>query len=252
MPSYLERYLAGERHAVWADLVALGAQVRAPSYFEDAYSVATETMRRVRHNVEIVRERLEQLGYAFRATDRAYVPPPADTPAMLAEIERLRGPIPLSLRAFYEVVGSVDFEQSRPQLIQYWEAQRASASELNVLGEEDPLVVAPVEDLLSEVRAYAPTQAKRVEFTFAPDEFHKANYSGGENYHLWVPNPDADFRIEGMYEINEYFVDYLRATFASGGFRGRAEVMPEDESRVRKITPQLHLINTLARDLLPL
>ena len=77
------------------------------------------------------------------------------------------------------------------------------------------LVVAPVDDLLSVVRTYAPTQAKRVEFAFAPDEFHKANYSGGDDYHLWLPNPDADVRIEGMYEIEEYFVAYLRATFVS-------------------------------------
>ena len=208
-------------------------------------------MRRVRHNVEIVHERLQHMGYEFSSPDRAHVPPAVETPAMLAEIERLRGPIPLCLRAFYEGVGSVDFRQARPQLVQHWEAQRASASEMQVLGEEDPLVVAPVEDLLSVVRAYAPTQAKRVEFVFAPDEFHKANYSGGDDYHLWLPNPDADFRIAGMYEINEYFVAYLRATFASGGFRGRVELIPEDESRVRKVAPQLHLIDALAQQLMP-
>ncbi len=52
MLSYLERYLAGELAAVWEDLVALGAEAHSPTYFEDASSVATETMRRVRHNIE--------------------------------------------------------------------------------------------------------------------------------------------------------------------------------------------------------
>lgn len=52
MPSYLEHYLAGELTAVWEDLVALGAEARSPTYFEDASSVAAETMRRVRHNIE--------------------------------------------------------------------------------------------------------------------------------------------------------------------------------------------------------
>jgi hypothetical protein len=102
------------------------------------------------------------------------------------------------------------------------------------------------------VRAYAPTQAQHVEFTFAPDEFHKANYSGGENYHLWLPNPDADFRIEGMYDINEYFIEYLRATFAFGGFRGRVETPPDDDQRCQKVAPQLEIVQALAADLLPM
>jgi hypothetical protein len=60
-------------------------------------------------------------------------------------------------------------------------------------------------------------------YCFAPDEFHKANYNGGENYHVWLPDPNADFRIIGMYEIDENFVSYVRATLAHGGFRGKVE-----------------------------
>ncbi len=194
--SFLTRYRAGASIQVWRELLTLGAQVREPTFSEDAYTVALETMHRVRHNVEVVHERLQQLGYEFWVPDHLHVSPSGDVPAMLAEVERLRGPIPLSLRAFYEVVGAVDFRQSRRQLVHWQDKRRASASELAVLGEEDPLVVAPVEKLLQVVRAYASTQAKRVEFTFAPDEFHKASYSGGENYHLHLPNPDADFHIE--------------------------------------------------------
>jgi hypothetical protein len=108
------------------------------------------------------------------------------------------------------------------------------------------LTVAPIEELLGVVRARASTQAKRVEFEFAPDEFHRANYSGGVGYHLWLSNPDADFRIDGMYEINEYFVEFLRATFACGAFRGRIESMAEDESRVEKVALRLQLVDVLA------
>jgi hypothetical protein len=249
MPSYLERYLAGESTAVWAELLALGAAVRSLDYYDDALAVAIETMRRVEHNVEAVHQRLESLGYEFWVPNQVHVTPSADTPAMLTEIERLRGPIPLSLRAFNEVVGSVDFRQSPAQLVHWQDEQRSYVSDLAVLGEEDPLVVAPAADLLSDVHGHVSTQAKRVEFTFAPDEFHKANYSGGENYHLWLPNPNADFHVEGMYEIDEYFVEYLRATFISGGFRGRVEPIAGDESRVRKVAPQLKVIDTLARNL---
>ena len=44
-------------------------------------------------------------------------------------------------------------------------------------GEADPIVVHPIEEILDEL----PSAQKTLYFCFAPDEFHKANYSGGEN-----------------------------------------------------------------------
>ena|SRR5258708_5020770 len=173
MPSYLARYRTGESSAVWAELVALGSAVRSPAYFDDAYGVAIETMHRVRHNVEAVHERLRQVGYEFWVPDHVHVAPSANAPAMLAEIEHLRGPIPLSLQAFYEVVGSADFRQSPRQLVHWQHEQRASVSELSVLGEE----------LLRAVRDYALTQAKRVEFTLAPPAVGRAQVYPKETGH---------------------------------------------------------------------
>jgi len=63
--SLRRRYQAGEHEAVWADMMALGAAVRKPPYAEDAWAVARETMRRARHNVELIIRRLDQLGYQF-------------------------------------------------------------------------------------------------------------------------------------------------------------------------------------------
>jgi len=57
----------------------------------------------------------------------------------------------------------------------------------------------------------------------APDEFAKSAYSGGEPYHLLLPDPAADFRVRGMPGIEEHFVDYLRAVFAGAGFHGRTQ-----------------------------
>lgn len=112
------RYHAGEFVRVWGDLIALGAAVRSPRYREDAYAVALETMRRVRHNVEILHRRLLHLGYRFRYPQETIAPPAADAAAVLADIEGMIGDLPLSLRAFYEVVGAVDFTQSSDQLVQ--------------------------------------------------------------------------------------------------------------------------------------
>jgi hypothetical protein len=61
----LERYEAGEHEAVWADMMALGARVRQREYFDDAWAVSQATMRRARHNVELIIRRLDKLDYAF-------------------------------------------------------------------------------------------------------------------------------------------------------------------------------------------
>jgi len=63
--TFLERYQAGDRIAVWDDLVALGDEVRHKRYHTDAVAVAAETMRRARHNVELLIQRLDGMGYRF-------------------------------------------------------------------------------------------------------------------------------------------------------------------------------------------
>lgn len=246
--SFLDRYRAGERAQVWRELMALGAKVREASLFSDAYAVAKETMTIARQNVEILVERLTKVGYQFNYPESVHVPPTENTPREIEEIEARLGPLPLSLRAFYEVVGSVEFVQSWKQLIHYHKKERESATVIEILGEEDPLVVAPL-CLIGDER---PNRGGHIYFCFAPDEFHKANYSGGENYHVRIPDPRADFEIVGMYEIEETFVEYLRATFACGGFRGRVQTLPDDESRCRKAAPRFDVVQSLADGLAPL
>ena len=206
--------------------------------------VARETMRRVRINVETVVERLVKSGYQFEYPGEVFVAPDLNVRSILAEIEKTVGPLPLSIKAFYLEVGSVNFIQSWKQIIHYDEPERPTAPELYVLGEEDPLVVDFVSRLLSEINSEEWGQ----EYCFAPDEFHKADYSGGENYHVSLPNPSADFRIQGMYGVNEYFVDNLRATFRFGGFRGKMDTI--SPSGGKKTPPNLQIIDKLADNLL--
>ena len=62
---WLRRYQVGEHEAVWTEMTALGSSVREPRYAEHAEAVARETMRRARHNVELIIRRLDKLGYKF-------------------------------------------------------------------------------------------------------------------------------------------------------------------------------------------
>ena len=66
MPAtFLDRYRAGEHAAVWEDLISLGPAVRHELYLDDATAVATETMKRARHNVDLLIQRLKAMGYRF-------------------------------------------------------------------------------------------------------------------------------------------------------------------------------------------
>jgi hypothetical protein len=240
---WLDRYSAGEYEAVWAEMLQLGeALVSAPAY-EHARAVAEETMRRARANVELLIERLRAAGYEFQYPEAVHVRPTDAEIARLDTLESELGPLPLSLRTFYELVGTVDLTQSWDQLVQWWEERRQSASELEILGEFDPLVVEPL-TLDGNEGAYRPNW-----FFIAPDECHKANYSGGENYHVALPDSAADFPIQGMSGIDELFVPYLRATLANGGFRGKIECEGEN---CWKVEPGLELTLTLAVGLTPM
>jgi len=157
----LARYQAGEYEAVWADMMALGARVRQREYFDDAYAVARETMRRARSNVETIVRRLDKADYSFFSRNytagptspmkaeapklgavkqmlqgledlrqagvsamtsdhlkdkNVFLPSSERDAAILAELEASGVMLPLSLRAWIEVVGRVDLTGSHPRL----------------------------------------------------------------------------------------------------------------------------------------
>src|SRR5262249_18319004 len=143
----LRRYMSGECEQVWSELMEMGESVGSPAAIGDAWSVACETMRRVRSNITTIRNRLISMGYQFRHPDSVCISPEQGIAAKVADFEKDWGGLPLSLRAFYQIVGSVDFSQSDEQLIKHRHPARSKATELQLLGEEDPLVVHPFSSL---------------------------------------------------------------------------------------------------------
>src|SRR5688572_7089271 len=116
---FLERYLNGEHVQVWAEMLALGAQIRQEPYYTDAKAVAQETMRRVKANIEMLVERLKKIGFQFEYPDHIVSPLPAEILQQIETFEREVGPLPISLKAFYEIVGSVCFIGNYPGLAFY-------------------------------------------------------------------------------------------------------------------------------------
>ena len=76
-------------------------------------------MQRVRRNIELLIPRLADLGYRFgyesleaiqsEIHPQVFAPPATGVTQTTDELEQRIGPLPLSLRAFYEVVGEVNF-----------------------------------------------------------------------------------------------------------------------------------------------
>ena len=238
----LGRYLAGAYRDVWTDLVALGPSVREEAHAADALAVAYETMQRVETNVRTLVVRLTDMGYVFAApgsssstpqisapfgtllkalgqsssvkgraspaTSRAHVPPGLDAQRQVAAFEKQYGALPLSLRAFYEVVGEVNLVGHHPTL-----------DPPNNPITTDPLVVYGLDEGALEYDEEGEEVGDPVAITIAPDDLHKANISGGDPYTMEFPNAGADGVLVGE-RHQLMFVDYLRLCFAYGGFPG--------------------------------
>jgi hypothetical protein len=146
MPTLLERYNQGDHEGVWAEMVALRESIRQEPVYSDACAVAKETMRRARHNVELIAERLHGLGFVLVYPQAVLIPP---SPAAIAEMdafEKQIGLIPLSLRAWVEEVGSVNFMGTYPGLSYYAPSMSPFMASTIQTGRVD------AEDLLKEVQ----------------------------------------------------------------------------------------------------
>lgn len=212
--NYFERYLNGEHEQVWTELYLLGSDIRDEPYYTQAWQVAVETMRRVQRNCEVLVSRLNGLGYIFGTfpdgSRYAYSPQPLTCAndaiqADCDELEETVGVIPLSLKAFWQEVGGVDFVGMHPN----WHSGL------------DPLVVDPPEGALSFLDDEEDDAEELGQFFgLAPDDLHKDNTSGGDPYGVRLPNASADFPF--LYERHDLlFVPYLRiAILQWGGFPG--------------------------------
>lgn len=310
MATFLDRYLGGQCVAVWRELTSLGDEVRHKRYAADASAVAHETMRRAAHNVKVLIERLDAIGYRFMALEdhdritkeansrvfriimdvsakmdpgdkrrsdeirilrspeyqeelvaraeqtrqatiqsldgaRPRTKPPLKDPAVwsqpgkntakdLDQLEKLAGPLPMSLRAWYEEVGGVS-------LLGWHSLLSPNPDEPHSDVSPDPLMIEPLKTV---ARQLAEEESDERGYVYlAPDDVTKAGSGGAGPYGMRVPDASADglFAIVGSRK-GPSFINYLRGAFKWGGFPGWEG---------RKGSPA-KLISELAEGLLPL
>src|SRR5712692_9613883 len=115
----------------------------------------TRPWGRVEANVRDITARLR--AHDYRATwTQAHEPPGRKVHKQVARLEKAAGALPLALRAFYEVVGAVDWMGEHPSL-----APRTDSVA------PDPLVVFPVEEALALCEDGVES------IIIAPDDLHK-------------------------------------------------------------------------------
>ncbi len=137
----------------------------------------------------------------------------------------------MSLRAFYEVVGSVNFAGAPPA---HWRRNRTDAR----FEESDPLYLYDIGAAFSEFDEWKRATEYYSKLSepgpgpyripIAPDALHKFNISGGMWYNIILPNPEADAELNAE-PHKTTFVNYLRICCRWGGFPGwsRMETRPD-------------------------
>ncbi len=259
MESYLARYQQGDCEQVWSELYALGAEIHREEIYPEALAVALETMRRVRHNVEVVMPRLEELGYEFGyawleeerpdVTEEwvvwqpaRYALPSADIVEQIQWFEELAGPLPLSIRAFYREVEEVNFfgrQRSWEQLIEREKPHGHPPSNL------DPLAVRGLhedtcEDYISwrEAMQEQGGEAEPYPLLIAVDYELKYDVSGSEAYEMEVPNAAADGML--LHEWHQTtFVNYLRICLRYAGLPGLERIQAHISEELSYLTHDL-------------
>jgi hypothetical protein len=239
----LARYLRGDHEAVWWELRTAPAIDGA--FREEALAVSRETMRRFGVAADRIAERLASRGWQPLSGALRTAPSPDDAD-LIARVERItHAPLPPSLRAFWEIVGGVDFiwnynlDEPRPDL--------GADLELEDL---DALAIDPPPTLVSAFDAWEDDQHGLIDpelgepfrVDLAPDRLTKADISGGPPYGVELPFPGVD-PLFGNGEWSAPLVEYLRTAARWGGFPGLEKF--GDRSGVQR------LVSDLGRDLDP-
>lgn len=186
----------------------------------DAPAVITKCWCMVSDWLDSLIDRLKVVGYPFRENPQRQRPS-ANVDRLLDRLEGHTGRLPVSLRAWYELVGSVDLTAIAAQEERFW-----ASNGLKLLGDSvpDPLVVDPVDALLLEYETLAAEDAEEpFLLPFAPDALHKSEISGGQAYGLLLVKhaPALDFEVAN-YPERLSFVQYVFKVVSWSGFPGLA------------------------------
>jgi hypothetical protein len=234
--TFLERYKKGETRTIYNEIMNLQDKSFSEEFYADILNVLNESSTRSAYNLNIIFNELLAIGYNFSKKtqynfQRPLVSPLPNADKLLLQLDKLVKPyghVPESIKMFYRVVGSCNFAWDYDSNAQIpWEGA-------------DPIQIAPLDDLLSELSEIADEDEPMEFLDLSADYLHKDNISGGPAYAIEITSRPS---IDGLFvheEHNTTFIDYLRICFENCGFsRGQYINDPEFMRFVEKVRPQL-------------
>lgn len=252
MGTYFERYKSGEYQAVWLELVDLGEGVFESSVYDDAWAVSQITTERMLENLNRLHLRLNDIGYQLGSSEDVFDQP---NPTAVEMLEELVGPVPPSLKAFFLMIGGVDFIRGKYPGLTIFPDDDASTAGNVILS--DPLLICPLN--LDELTYYRDNRGddEPIVLDISDDILCKANISGGQAPFIELPDKTADPLVQ-VTMFGNRFVDYMRVNVEWGGFPGLSWfTTPEKRAEYENIfgytcppIPQ-DTIDYLTKDLLP-
>lgn len=172
----------------------------------------------VGEKVASIARRLPALGYKFKRPSAVYPGPEPGTENAIARIEREIGILPLAVKVFWRLIGSVD-------LTAHYRTWHPVEYPWGGCEYPDPLVVYPPSAAIEELDQFLEDREERIRcaspfiLPIAPDDIHKDNVSGGMWYNISVPAVADDPPLNDEWHQTT-FVDYLELAARWGGFPG--------------------------------
>jgi len=216
-------------------LIHLEDQISDPNVLYEIDKVLTEIFSRVKYNSEITYNELRKMNYCFwgaTSLDTRWPIrfPRKNTQSFIKELElRIKpfGYIPLSLKYFYQIVGSINFTWN-------YEANEQikwiGSDPLEIIALEDIISIISNEDWEEDMKKYVKDEDYQTAFLELSGDFlHKDNISGGPPYSIVLTR---NKRIDGLMihmpgKIS--LIDYLRTSFENGGFYRGNEIIGDRE-----------------------
>lgn len=242
---FYTRYRKGEFKTVYDEILELKQDAFSPENFSEIEMVLEETFRRVSYNLKIIYQELKKIDYLFKTNfesnfDKPLCPPLPNTENLLKNLEKnvsSFGYVPLSLRKFYQIVGSCNFVWNYEiNEERFWEGadpiQVGSLDELtDYTASEDW-----IEDMNESVE-----DSEKPYLELSADFLHKDNISGGMPYSIEITDQPS---IDGLFLFephNTTFVDYLRISLENCGFSliSEREINNDHKSFFSRVKPQL-------------
>ncbi len=221
--NFFARYQAGERIEVWRELREMGERVFDTAVIGDATAVANEFVARAWHNLTLLQQRLNDLGYCFAHKERVLVPSGPEDIAAMDLVEREMGRLPIAVRAWYQQIGSVDFRQARFQLRETKEnmgMDHAGFEAVAGLGSHPVLIFEGLSQCLARQRAMIEeAKGEGVSLEWVRSRLPLGGTASNCDFkgiELPCNGVDGVLYNAGFGEI--YFVDEVRSAFEWGGF----------------------------------